>query len=128
MILLGILIVFVVLTVLQRAVYSRFWRRNLSVELDFSARTGIEGSSIALTEIITSRKALPLPWLVVKFQVSRHLFSRTIKMPPLPMIITAKTCFLWACISVSAAPCRLICKNAATSPSKASTWSAVTCC
>jgi uncharacterized protein (DUF58 family) len=73
-ILLGILIVFVVLTVLQRAVYSRFWRRNLSVELDFSARTGIEGSSISLTEIITSRKALPLPWLVVKFQVSRHLF------------------------------------------------------
>jgi uncharacterized protein (DUF58 family) len=73
LILLGVLAVFVALVVLQRVVYERFWQRGLSVEMDFSARSGVEGSSLDLTETITSRKALPLPWLTVKFQVSRHL-------------------------------------------------------
>ncbi|NLM77444.1 MAG: DUF58 domain-containing protein [Ruminococcaceae bacterium] len=73
MVLIGILVLFVVLITLQRVVYSRFWSRNLSVDLVFSARTGIEGGTIKMTEVITSRKLLPLPWLTVKFQVSRHL-------------------------------------------------------
>ncbi len=73
MVVLNILIVFIALVVLQRAIYYHFWNRNLAVDLMFSAKTGIEGSSVWLTEIITSRKALPLPWLVVKFHVSRHL-------------------------------------------------------
>jgi hypothetical protein len=70
---LNILIVFIALVVLQRAIYNRFWNRSLAVDLRFSSKIGIEGSSVWLTEIITSRKALPLPWLVVKFHVSRHL-------------------------------------------------------
>lgn len=73
MVLIGILIVFVALILLQRVVYRHLWSRNLTVDLKFSAKTGIEGSSVWLTEVITSRKALPLPWLAVKFQVSRYL-------------------------------------------------------
>ena len=53
--------------------YGRLWSRHLTVDLVFSARTGREGGSVKLTEVISSRKALPLPWLTVKFQVSRHL-------------------------------------------------------
>ena len=61
MVLIGILVLFVVLITLQRVVYSRFWSRNLSVDLVFSARTGIEGGTIKMTEVITSRNLLPLP-------------------------------------------------------------------
>lgn len=73
MVLIGLIILFVTLVIVQRLVYSRFWTRNLTVGLVFSARTGVEGKTVRLTEVITSKKALPLPWLTVKFQVSRHL-------------------------------------------------------
>ncbi|MEA4890187.1 MAG: DUF58 domain-containing protein [Clostridiaceae bacterium] len=73
MILVGLIVVFVVLVLLQRQIYKQLWSRHLTVELIFSARMGVEGGSIKMTEVITSRKALPLPWLTVKFQVSRFL-------------------------------------------------------
>ncbi|MDD2442304.1 MAG: DUF58 domain-containing protein [Eubacteriales bacterium] len=73
MVLIGLIILFVALVALQRHIYGRFWSRHLTVDLVFSAKTGVEGGSVKLTEVITSRKALPLPWLTVKFQVSRHL-------------------------------------------------------
>ena len=68
-----ILLITVALIGLQRWVYSRYWSRNLTVELFFSTDSGIEGGQVKLIERITSRKALPLPWLIVKFQVSRNL-------------------------------------------------------
>lgn len=73
MVLIGLLVLFAGLIWLQRWIYSRFWSRNLSVDLVFSDQTGVEGKTIKLTEVITSNKALPLPWLTVKFQVSRNL-------------------------------------------------------
>lgn len=73
MILAVILILTAVLIGLQRWIYRRFWSRNLTVDLSFSSLSGTEGGRVQLIERITSRKALPLPWLTVKFQVSRHL-------------------------------------------------------
>ena len=73
MTLIVILILTAVLIVLQRVLYRRFWSKNLSVDLRFSDSSGIEGGRISLAETITSRKLLPLPWLTVKFQVSRYL-------------------------------------------------------
>ncbi len=73
MVLIGIPIVFLILIILQRMLYQRLWQHNLSVSLDFSAPAGREGSSVLLTEVVTSRKRLPLPWLAVRFQVSRNL-------------------------------------------------------
>lgn len=73
MILISLLTLFIFLIWLQGYIYRKFWERNLSVDLKFSDATAREGESIRLTEKITSRKALPLPWLTVKFQVSRHL-------------------------------------------------------
>ncbi len=71
--LLGVLAVFLLLVAGQGLVYARFWRRGLDVSLSFSERTAPEGASISLTEVVASRKLLPLPWLTVKFQVSRAL-------------------------------------------------------
>ncbi len=73
MILISLLLLFTFLIWLQRFIYSKFWSRRLEVQLLFSAATGTEGGKIMLTEQITSRKPLPLPWLTVKFQVSRYL-------------------------------------------------------
>lgn len=73
MVLLTLLIMFALLIWLQRLIYSRYWSANLTIELFFSAKIGQEGEQLILNEQITSRKPLPLPWLTVKFQVSRHL-------------------------------------------------------
>jgi uncharacterized protein (DUF58 family) len=73
MILVILLLLTAVLIWLQRWIYRRFWSRHLTVDLCFSAESGVEGGQISLIERITSRKILPLPWLTVKFQVSRFL-------------------------------------------------------
>lgn len=71
--LLILLIIPLLLIWIQRLVYSRYWIRQLSIDLLFSRNLATEGETIDLSEILTSRKALPLPWLTVKFQVSRNL-------------------------------------------------------
>ncbi|HBP38525.1 MAG TPA: hypothetical protein DD640_07260 [Clostridiales bacterium] len=73
MILVSLLIVYILFIWLQGWIYRRYWSQNLDVKLRFSTPTGVEGGTIRLTEQITSRKILPLPWLTVKFQVSRFL-------------------------------------------------------
>lgn len=73
MILFSLLVLFLFLIWLQSLIYRKFWQRNLTVRLKFSVATAREGESVKLTEQITSRKFLPLPWLTVKFQVSRYL-------------------------------------------------------
>lgn len=73
MIFIVLLIAFALLVWLQRLLYSRYWLSKLTVKISFSARIGQEGEQLYLDEQITSSKPLPLPWLTVKFQVSRHL-------------------------------------------------------
>ncbi|MCL2350998.1 MAG: DUF58 domain-containing protein [Firmicutes bacterium] len=58
---------------LQRLVYNRFWSRNLSVEMSFSKKTAVEGATVVLLESLSNAKPLPLPWVAVKFQVSKYL-------------------------------------------------------
>ena len=58
---------------LQARIYGRFWNRGLSARLFFSARSVTEGERCFLSEQVENRKALPLPMLKVKFQVSRKL-------------------------------------------------------
>ncbi|MCL2462503.1 MAG: DUF58 domain-containing protein [Defluviitaleaceae bacterium] len=57
----------------QRFVYNRFWNRNLNVEMSFSEKTAAEGSTVVLREVLSNAKILPLPWVAVKFQVSKYL-------------------------------------------------------
>lgn len=58
---------------LQSLLYRKRWSKNTVLALSFSERYATEGDKLFLTEVISNRKFLPLPWLAVKFQVSRYL-------------------------------------------------------
>lgn len=73
MVILVFLLVAGLLFSLQRLVYARYWDKNLTAELSFSAQSVSEGDDIDMDELVTSRKMLPLPWLGLKFHVSRDL-------------------------------------------------------
>ena len=62
-----------VLYLLQRWIYEKYWYRGLSAELAFQTKSAVEGEEGALLERVENRKALPLPMVKVKFQVSRNL-------------------------------------------------------
>jgi len=61
------------LVVLQNFIYKRFWSKGLTVKIKFSAKEAFEGDRLYLTEEVTNGKFLPLPWLFLSFNISRHL-------------------------------------------------------
>jgi hypothetical protein len=61
------------LVVLQNYMYNRLWDKGLFLDLRFSSREAFEGDSLILHEELTNNKFLPLPWVFVKFNVSRNL-------------------------------------------------------
>ncbi|MGI6106698.1 MAG: DUF58 domain-containing protein [Lachnospiraceae bacterium] len=64
---------------LERFVCSRFWDKGLSVSVRFPEKPAEEGDEAVLTEVIENRKILPLPWLNVKFRISRNLRFSTME-------------------------------------------------
>ena len=58
---------------LVRLVYRQSGLHKLAVKLSFSKPRAIEGETLTLTTVLTNEKWLPLPWVAVKFRVSRHL-------------------------------------------------------
>ena len=58
---------------LERRLWKRYWGRGLSSEISFDRREVQEGDSCFLTEIVTNRKFLPLPVLQVKFRMGREI-------------------------------------------------------
>lgn len=66
---LGALLLFL----LQQFLYRRFWNKNLSVDLNFSSETAVEGEELTLLETVINKKLLPLPILKVKFMTSKYL-------------------------------------------------------
>lgn len=70
-----ILVIFAVVGLvyyIQRKVYQKYWNKNLNAEVHFTDRFMFEQESTVLTETITNAKKLPLPWIHVKFQISRN--------------------------------------------------------
>jgi len=61
------------LIVLQNYVYDRLWNKGLSLDIRFSSKEAFEGDSLSLHEELSNNKFLPLPWVYVKFNVSRNL-------------------------------------------------------
>ena len=59
--------------IIVRAIYRNICLRDLDVRLFFSASTAVEGDSLTLSTVLTNAKWLPLPWVAVKFQVSKFL-------------------------------------------------------
>ncbi|MDR1531853.1 MAG: DUF58 domain-containing protein [Clostridiales bacterium] len=69
------IVLFVKLTDL---IYSRYWNAGLKFSINFSRRTAFEGEPLELTEVLSNAAVLPLPWVAVKFRISRDLlFSDT---------------------------------------------------
>ncbi len=58
---------------IQRILYSRFWNKNLTVELKLSDDNAVEGDQLSLIEMITNQKLLPIPVLKIKYMTSKHL-------------------------------------------------------
>jgi uncharacterized protein (DUF58 family) len=69
----AVIVAILALVWLQGLLYRKRWNSRLSLRITFSAAFATEGDTLNLTEVITNRKLLPLPWLAVKFQVSRNL-------------------------------------------------------
>ncbi|MCL2851473.1 MAG: DUF58 domain-containing protein [Defluviitaleaceae bacterium] len=58
---------------LQNYVYEKLWSKGLTLDFAFSVREAFEGDRLYLSEELVNRKFLPLPWLLVKFQIPRGL-------------------------------------------------------
>ncbi|MCL1843042.1 MAG: DUF58 domain-containing protein [Defluviitaleaceae bacterium] len=70
---LGVFLALLLVLLFIKKVYSLYCLSNVDVSLSISAATATEGDKLILTEVVTNRKWLPLPWLAVKFQVDREL-------------------------------------------------------
>jgi len=70
---LSIFIALILSVMLVRYVYRRLCFKDLSVLLYFSEPTATEGDVLTLSTVLSNAKWLPLPWISVKFQVSRYL-------------------------------------------------------
>lgn len=71
-----VLLASVSLYFLQRLVYSRFWRRNLTVNIILSDEKVMEGEEAELYETLENRKFLPLPIVRIKFMASKYFAFR----------------------------------------------------
>lgn len=58
---------------LQGFLYSHYWDKGLTAELQFSRSEMAEGESCQLKEVVMNKKLLPVPMLHVKFQTDRSL-------------------------------------------------------
>ncbi len=68
-----LMIVVLISFIVTRIFYGKNWKKRLQVSLQFSQETAHEGEWVSLEEVITNNKAMPLPALKVKFQLSRFM-------------------------------------------------------
>lgn len=62
-----------VLLLVERLIYTRIWPRGVNASVRFSQDQAVEGDTVELVETVEYTGTLPLPWLRVKFQVSRDI-------------------------------------------------------
>jgi len=68
-----LLSILLLLIILQSFIYKRFALKHLSANVSFSTPVATCGDIITITETIVNKKALPLPWVTLKFEASRGL-------------------------------------------------------
>lgn len=72
----SIIIIFVLAAgslLIQRYIYSSFWKRNLQADVWFDCRAVTEGETAVLNEMVLNAKWLPLPVLHFMLQTDREL-------------------------------------------------------
>lgn len=67
-----ILIVVGLFSWIQLLIYKKNWSRRLSASVDFKDHYLYEGAKTQVTETLSNRKFLPLPWVQVKFEIFRN--------------------------------------------------------
>jgi hypothetical protein len=58
---------------LVKKVYKHHWHVNLDYDLQFSSKSAFEKERIIITDIITNRNRLPLPWIHMSYKKSPNL-------------------------------------------------------
>jgi len=58
---------------LQNFLYKRFWQEGFSLNMRFSAKEAFEGDNLFLHQDVANKKFLPLPWVLVRYRLSKHL-------------------------------------------------------
>ena len=61
------------LVLLQNFLYRRFWQEGFSMDMRFSAKEAFEGDNLFLHQDVANKKPLPLPWVLARYQLSKHL-------------------------------------------------------
>jgi uncharacterized protein (DUF58 family) len=69
----GLLVVIFGLVWLQKAIYFRYWNKNLVYGMSSSKNAVFEGEKITITDSLSNGKRLPLPWVHVRYKLSRSL-------------------------------------------------------
>ena len=69
----SVFLALVITLAVLRFVYQKLCLKNLDVQLAFSENAATEGDTLVLSTVVKNAKWLPLPWVSVKFQVSRFL-------------------------------------------------------
>jgi len=69
----SVVLILLLLIWLQDMLYKTLWNKGIVCDLRFSEKTVTEGSKLELIETLSNAKILPLPWIALKFQVSRSL-------------------------------------------------------
>ncbi len=65
--------ILLVLISVQAVLYRKQALKDLTTDVTFSAPIASCGDAITITETIINQKALPLPWITLKFEASREL-------------------------------------------------------
>ena len=58
---------------IERFIYERCWPRGLKAQMCFDRERAVEGDTVELLQTIEYTGRLPLPWVRIKFRVSRDL-------------------------------------------------------
>lgn len=58
---------------IERFIYNRYWPRGLKAQMRFDRERAVEGDTVMLHQTIEYTGRLPLPWVRIKFRVSRFL-------------------------------------------------------
>ena len=73
LILMGVSVLVVLFII--RKIYIKNWSKGIEADIEMSENVTFPGEELILTETVVNRKWLPLPMVMVKFEVDRSFLS-----------------------------------------------------
>jgi len=62
-----------ILLAVEAAVYGRMWPKGMKASVRFDQSRAVEGDTVELCQVVEYTGRLPLPWVRVKFQISKDI-------------------------------------------------------